>query len=192
MYARAVNRRLSEVNDPITLIDAIVDDGVLSHDELSRLVLDGEEIEAILGEGDQALRSLPNELYKANARELYPDVPVDEAYDLHIASLNDARARLRLVLRTGPLKEYVHELYKTIRSFNPPHFLFEKGICIVIGEEPVLVEETSQIDSFFEVVAYVVVMKGTEWVLSMLRGAALAPLEGGASVVGRARCGRPE
>lgn len=179
-YAEVVNARIVQLGlTPITLQDALRD-GTLTGAEITRLALTADEIESILGKNFAV--TLQN--FEA-AERAYPNLPPAEAYMRQMARVNYGRAKLKLALQNTDLRWAIDEFYEIVRGFNPVHFVMEKGYVIGSGEEPVLQRPASRGGAAFDLVLYLLVLKGTSTVLSKLKGAALAPLSptGGAGGV---------
>lgn len=156
---------------PIRLLDAI-SDGRLDPPEIFSIKLTRVEIVSILG--DKLRRNLtPMEMEAAELR--YSELSPAEAYQRQLAEINFNRARLRLYLHETELREAVTGLYRVLRGFNPSHFIAETVVVIATGHEPVLNEPRRRDDALLDLLLYLVILKGTKWGLTKVKGHYFGP-----------------
>ncbi|MGH2375000.1 MAG: deaminase, partial [bacterium] len=105
------------------------------------------------------------------------------------AAKKNRRAAINVLLfRNRAFRQNVDALYDLTRAVNPVHFSFETGWAIGSGRELVKGTEVDRGEKTLELVTYLAVLKGTEWVFGRLATALnpeIGPTQGAAAAYER-------
>jgi len=172
-------------NTPSPLLLAIQDDNRLQVGEILELSFRANEVNAILGSQDVFVTRTPNNLTGSNVEDFGDDLPgfltQENRNRLIAASVNQRTARKVLTFRDKAFADLVTASFQFARVLNPPQFVAEKGFAIGSGVEPVLGVEVDRADAARDLVLFLALVKGGQFVsqkVGQLRPN--APLAGGA------------
>jgi RHS repeat-associated protein len=150
-YAFGNNNTINN-SDPLGLLtlQEALKDKKLTWEELGKLELTPEEVRAILGSQSSYVAADPTDP-KAAEKDL--------ASAKHVLFFN--------TLMSKTFKQFVDRMYGVLRGLNPIHYAAEAGYAIGGGHE-FSGAAVDRKEKGLEFLAYLVAMKGTDWVLGKI------------------------
>ena len=136
------------------------------------------EVHMILTSADVAPRTAGslNARDRRDADEMLKDMPVKHRYEAYAIYMNQVSAKTLLVWDSPAMRRWTDEAYTLARAVNPVHFAFEKGYVMAADYEPVLQRDASSLEAFTDLFLYLMLVKGSGYVMKTYRPNAKALL----------------